>query len=280
MTKGLEKEKRRIKIGVGDDIMVAGRARVMQMSDPRKVRPTYQGKLRWNTIWDNNPRIARPGENCDFQVLVARDMKNNRPYHTFKTPEKWGYNLAFRPDVGEIYLSEEEKEIRAKHAGRIIIEPHIKPGASPNKQWGENRWQALCDLILASGIRPAQIGPAGTKTLRGAELIETPTFRHGCAVLAGAMACVLPEGGLHHSAAALGVPAVVIFGNFTPVELTGYAIHRNIGASLGEACGMRTPCPCCEKAMARITPWYVCDELRRILDDRERIDRGVAENAA
>jgi ADP-heptose:LPS heptosyltransferase len=257
-------------LGIGDELMVSGRARVMQQSDPRKCRVIFKRAPKWSPIWDNNPRIARLDEQGDFQVLFAKDPKTNlRPYHTAKGEDRWTYNLDFRPDVGEIYFSEEERKLAhrprygdAANGDWILIEPHIKPGASPNKQWGRERWQALARLLRKAGLQAAQVGPPGTPRLEGVDLIETMNFRLAAAVLAGARAAVLPEGGLHHAAAALGVPGVVIFGGFTPVELTGYAMHRNLGASLGEACGMRTPCAHCAAAMAAITPEQVFNELK------------------
>lgn len=254
-------------MGFGDEIMVAGRARVLQQTDPRKCRVTFCGKLKWNSIWDNNPRIARIGERGDFQELVARDVNNSRPYHTKKTPERWSYNLAFRPNVGEIYFTDAELEFGARYAARVIIEPHNKPKASPNKEWGWMRWNKLAYLLDAAGIRCAQMGPMGTRTIDRVELIETPNFRFGCAVLAGARACVLPEGGLHHAAAALNVPGVVIFGGYIAVETTGYPMHTNLGVHVGEACGMRIPCEHCQEEMAKITPHEVCDELMRLMGE-------------
>lgn len=255
-------------MGLGDEIMVTGRARVMQQGDARKCRVTYKGRAKWSPVWDHNPRIARLEEKGDFQELQARGMDNMRPYHTAKTLERWSYNLDFRPDAGELYLSAAERSFGARYPGRIVIEPHIKNGASPNKQWGWTRWNKLAWLAQRSGLKVTQLGPPGTALLEGAELIVTAGFREACAVIANARACVLPEGGLHHAAAALNVPAVVIFGGFTPIELTGYPLHRNLGASLGEACGMRTPCQHCAAAMAAIEPGEVFYELRRKLNDR------------
>lgn len=254
-------------MGLGDDFMVAGHARRLQQTDPRRCRVTTQGRhARWSLVWDHNPRIARPDEAGDCQLLPARGMDNMRPYHTAKSDVRWVYNLAFRPDVGEIYLTEQERAFGSKYAGRVLIEPHIKPGASPNKQWGMERWTALVRLMRMAGIVPAQMGREDTPLVDGCEFIVTPTFRMAVGVIEHARAVVLPEGGLHHAAAALGVPGVVIFGGFTPVELTGYPMHRNLGASLDDACGMRIPCKHCAAAMAAIKPQQVFNELEVILD--------------
>lgn len=253
-------------MGLGDELMVTGRARVLQQTDSRKCLVTYQGKPKWSqwgVVWENNPRIVKDGEVGDFQELPARDMANNRPYHLGKSLERWTYNLDFRPDVGELYFNAEELVFQAQSHPQIVIEPSIKPGASPNKQWGQ--WQAFADLAKRSGVKLTQLGGAGTKRLNDVPIIWTPTFRLACAALSRARGYVGNEGGLHHAAAALGIRGVVIFGGFTPVELTGYPMHRNIGASLGEACGMRVPCPHCAQWMASITPKRVLEELMEVL---------------
>lgn len=253
-------------MGYGDELMVAGRARVMQRTDPRKVLVTYKGVPRWSQwacVWENNPRIAGPDEAGDFQELPARDkLTNMRPYHRTKTATRWTYNLAFRPDVGELYFTDAELAFGARYPGRVIVEPHVKPGASPNKQWGVARWQAVAAMLHREGVRVAQLGPVGTKLLDGAELIITPNFRMACAVLAGAKAAVLGEGGLHHAAAALNIPAVVIFGGYIAVETTGYPMHLNLGVHIGEACGMRLPCKHCAKVMGSIHPEVVFEGFR------------------
>lgn len=253
-------------MGLGDACLDSGLARVAQQKDPRKVRIMHQNKIPWSPVWDNNPRIARPDEKGDFQLVYGRSLKSNmRGYHTAKTAERWHYNLNFRPDVGELYFSEDELAFGLKHAGKIILEPHIKPGASPNKRWPWVSWNKVAWLMQREGIRVTQLGPIGTSLLDGAEHIVTPNFRMAAAVIGSADAGVFPEGGSHHAAAALGIPAVVIFGGFTPVELTGYPLHTNIGASLGDACGNRQPCLHCVEWAARITPEQVFSELRRIL---------------
>lgn len=246
--------------------MASGRARVMQLTDPRKVRIQHQNKRAWSEVWENNPRIAGPSEEGDFQILYARSVSSNmRPYHLAKSPQKWTYNLAFRPDVGELYFSDAEKSFGQQFAPQVIVEPNIKAAASPNKRWPWERWQAFASMATKAGIRLYQVGPPGTRKLIGVALIDTKSFRLACAVLARAKAYVGGEGGLHHAAAALGVPGVVVMGGFTPLELTGYSLHRNLGVSLGDACGMRMPCAHCAREMARITPDEVFKQLMEVL---------------
>jgi len=253
-------------MGIGDEIMAAGHARVMHEQFPRRkviIRDRHGGH-RWHPIWEGNPHIVGQREVAkDAQTLFH--CPGHRPYHKGKTDAKWIYNLDYRAPLGQIFLTPEEKKFGARYAGKIIIEPHIKQKASPNKQWGWVRWNKLIYIADNEGYKFAQLGPVGTQELQGMDHIETPTFRQACAVLAGACAYVGHEGGLHHAAAALGIPSVVIFGGFTPIELTGYEGHRNIGASLGEACGNRQPCPHCAKWMESITPDFVLKQLKELL---------------
>lgn len=243
--------------------MVSGIARRMQQADPRKVRVQYE-RPRWSLVWDHNPRIATLKEDGDFQVLHGR-VNGLRPYHSAKSADKWTYNLAYRPEPGELYFTADERAYGEEQRGRILIEPHIKPGASPNKQWGWERWQRLTELLIAADLKPTQIGTPDQARMPGIRCLWPATFRMACAAIATARACVLPEGGLHHAAAAVGTPAVVIFGGFTPVELTGYPGHVNLGVSLNDACGNRRPCAHCAAEMAKITPEQVVEQLLAIL---------------
>lgn len=252
--------------------MASGDARAARARDPRRVQVLDRhGAPRWHELWVGNPDIARPGERGNLQSL--RNGPGVRPYHLAKSDERWTFNPAYRATPGRIVLTAAEQELADRHAGRIIVEPLIKAKAPANKQWGWVRWNKLAWILAQRGHRVTQLGPDPREVLDGADYVVTPRFRDACAVLSTARAAVLPEGGLHHAAAAFNVPAVVIFGGFTPVELTGYDLHHNIGARLGDACGMRKPCDHCAAWMASITPEHVADQLEKILAKR---DEGMA----
>jgi ADP-heptose:LPS heptosyltransferase len=252
-------------MGWGDELMAAGQARAAFERTGRRVKITdAYGYPRWHTCWEGNPHIARPDEKGSFEKVL--NAPGQRPYHTSKQQNRWFYNPRFRAEPAVIAFTEAELAFGAQHRPDLVIEPHLKPNASPNKQWGRARWESLIELVRTKGFAPVQLGAAGTEVLPGVELIETPSFRMACAVLAHARAAVLHEGGLHHAAAAVGVPAVVLFGGFTPVELTGYATHRNLGVGIKEACGLRIPCRHCAAEMEKITPERVVGELEGMLE--------------
>ena len=271
-------------MGYGDEIMVAGEARrLWRAGDPRPVAVLDRhGRPRWHPIWDGNPRIARPeavARGLAVQTLVNGPgcrpyvdyvaMRNEfaalfpgRPFTTkFCDPRlPWRYT-AWRASPGELFHVS-----RREPGDYVVVEPHLKAGASPNKDWGWDRWQAL--VSSRRDLDWVQLGAGGVRVLEGVRQLETADFRSACGLLAGARAAVLPEGGLHHAAAALDVPAVVIFGAMTSPANTGYASHVNLFEPRGgeSPCGQRVACDHCAQAMAAIDPAAVADHLERILD--------------
>jgi ADP-heptose:LPS heptosyltransferase len=84
------------------------------------------------------------------------------------------------------------------------------------------------------------------------------------AVLSRTKAAVLPEGGLHHAAAALGLKCIVIYGGFISPDQTGYDLHINLFTG-GTPCGSRKSCQHCKDAMAKIEPAQVFEHLKTLL---------------
>jgi hypothetical protein len=253
-------------MGWGDEIMVTGQARRLQEADPRPVIVRDRnGRPRWHPIFEGNPRLRRRYDQAAGRraVQFLDNYSGHRPYLNYARfnnadkREPYVYT-AWRASPGEIYLTERERTLGALAAGALILEPTIKPNASPNKDWGRARWQALAEQLTRDGARLVQIGPVGTPLLEGVAWIQTNDVRQAAAVLSGADLLIAPEGGLHHAAAALGVRAVVIFGGFISPATTGYDAHTNLYAG-GAACGMRLPCAHCAEAMAAITPRQVAD---------------------
>jgi hypothetical protein len=252
-------------MGWGDEVMVtgevkrraAGTARRFAILDARK-----GGMHRWNEAWAGNPRIARPGEPYDEGYY---NHGGARPYIVLKGLRRWEWK-AYGPTPGELFLSSSEAAFADAARGRVLIQPSIKDGASPNKVWPLDYWQKL--VASAPSVPWLQIGAGHEPRISGTGFLPTPTFRDACGALSGARAAVLQEGGLHHAAAALGIPAVVIFGGFISPRCTGYALHRNLYTESKEyplGCGMRTTCMHCQVAMGEIEPRLVRRELEAIL---------------
>ncbi len=262
-------------MGWGDEIMVSGIARRLQQRDPRPVRVRdRKGRIRWSDAWRGNPRFAAPDHRGPVQVLV--NGPGARPYIDGWSATRWRWR-DWICATGELHLDADERAFGRAHAGRVVIEPALKGGASPNKDWGAPRWRELAARLRADGHRVARFAsgdePAGVDA-DGTEVIRAPNFRHAAAVLAHADAAALPEGGLHHAAAALGTPSVVLFGGFISPRQTGYAHQVNFFTG-GEPCGARRPCAHCRDAMARIAPRAVAATLSQLVAaSREPISPG------
>lgn len=262
-------------MGMGDEIMAAGRAETLYQSTRIPVAITDRaGRVRWHELWDGNPALD---PNSPQKIV---DCPGSRGYI-----ERWvGRRVIFRREhrarAGKIRLALGE---RAWAVGLglpdefVIVEPTIAPRSSPNKQWGRANWEKLVSLLT---IPVYQLGPDdGRPTLPGAHRIITPTPRHAAAVVERATLLVLPEGGLHHMAASFRRRAVVIFGAFTPPEVTGYDNHRNIAVETPEGyCGRYDPCGHCAAAMATISPDHVAGLARTMLAASSTAPREAAHN--
>lgn len=243
--------------------MAAAQARHLNAATGKKVKIVDKmDKARWNVMWEGLPYIARPEEEGEFVTL--KNGSGCRPYVDYRktTKEKWAYTSWRVPAPGEIRFNERERPYELLGENKIIIEPTLKANASPNKQWG--RWKEL--VTKYPKLNWAQMGARPELVLPNTEFIKTPSFRHACAVIKGAKLCVLPEGGLHHAAAAVNTPAVVIFGGMTSPHNTGYHDNQiSIYYSPDSPCGWRLPCLHCKKGMGEITAETVIFNVFRIL---------------
>lgn len=243
-------------MGAGDWLMATAQVKRLfeRLAKPIAVIDRA-GRHQWHEVFENNPKIARSMRRDTPRLINAGGV---RPYIASKTATRWTWKR-WQIEPGEMFFTAAEMDFAAPYAGRILIEPTTKVEGS-NKAWISTRWQELVER----GGDFVQVGIDGTRALDGVQFVETPTFRHGCAVLAVSRAFVGTEGGLHHAAAALGVPAVVLFSEFISPEFTGYATHRNLRHA-GGSCGSRLPCNTCRESMEAITVDEVFTNLEQIL---------------
>lgn len=254
-------------MGIGDELMLAGEAKRRAAGRAMRFHMLDKtGAPRWHFIWDGNPLVARPHERADDTIgfTVGR-----RPYCESVSPERYVWKR-YRPEPGFIPVTPRMQQYARMTAGAIVVNPTIKPRASPNKAWPMLYWKRL--LRICGDLRWVQIGDGGGERLRNAEFIPTATFYEACGALMGARAAVLHEGGLHHGAAALGLRrVVVIFGGYISPEVTGYDGQASLFVPSGPwplGCGQRTRCGHCAAAMESITPEKVAARLRALLNEK------------
>lgn len=262
-------------MGIGDEIMASGHALAEYRRTGKRVKILgLDGRARYDVLWHGLAWIAQPNERGDFATIA--NGPQCRPYIEYPfgrdIGQRWtGWRA--RDHLGAIALTGSEQRLaRAAvgHLGRFfVIEPDLDPKSNPNKQWGRSNWAALAEQMVAGGLKVVQLGAQAPDYLvPGVRYVPTKSFRQAAGVLARAAGAVLPEGGLHHAAAVLGVPAVVLFGGYIDPEVTGYDGHVNLAdRGAGSPCGRWRPCRHCADAWLRLAPSDVYAALRGLVCD-------------
>lgn len=243
------------------------RGKRVAFGDGRRILWDSQSK----EVFAHNPNIAPPGSEAAADLEWVAFYKGHRIYNR-QSGDRWLWNPDFRPAPGELFFTSLEMDTgKRRGKGFVLIEPSVpvwKPSA-PNKDWGWANYQTAARILGARGYRLVQFVHArGGRSLVGVDAVRTWSFRDALSMLRRAALYVGPEGGLHHAAAALGVPGVVLFGGFIPPSVTGYAIHTNLTGG-AEACGSLRRCDHCQAAMAAIS---VQDVVAAAVSQLERTD--------
>lgn len=246
-------------MGLGDWLIATGQIKEMYAANPVPVLVMgIDNRPQWSEVFVFNPKILKRRTASKVQILV--NGPGARPYVAGKQPDKWLWK-PFGPTPGELYFHINELSFGKNRSSTILIEPNIKAKGNLNKAWPFERWQQLVNRKAGKFM---QVGPIGTKWLENVERIVTPTFRHAAVVLKYAKCLVSSEGGLMHAAAALGVPAVILWSEFIDPSVTGYKDHINIRHA-DRTCGARLACPTCLASMQAITVDEVDAKLRSVL---------------
>lgn len=261
-------------MGLGDELMAAGAAELTGRKHSARVKILDRhGRGRWHELWFGAQHILGPDQNEPGMITMV-DGPGVRPYIEAITPERFvwlpyhpiRYQLPLvRVDMAGNVLKKNGVELPARY---VLVEPNIKPRASPNKQWPADRWFEFSRLCRDAGIQLVQAIPRVDSKryprLAGVQAVLTLTVWEALSVLDGAIAYVGHEGFFHHASAALLKRAVVIYGGFISPDITGYVDQRNLFTG-GSPCGSRKPCEHCRLAMEAITPADVFAQLEEII---------------
>lgn len=254
-------------MGYGDWIMSSADVRRANQATGKKVK-LGDGRSFFlePQVFQNNPRMAyKEQKDCVWVPNYPR----KRPYilEADHNRKRMIFNDNFRPEAGELWFSDEEEEWADKNAPKgdfIVVEANVKTtyAHTVNKAWRKDYWAE----VLKSDFPFVQLGPTHSD-------IKTKTFREAMLILSRATMYVGTDGGLHHAAAALNIPAVVIWGGFTSPKHLGYDSHVNIHDG-GNPCGyFGGACPHCAEVAKSITPDRV---LSAIGEEFEKHSRNLA----
>jgi hypothetical protein len=249
-------------MGWGDELMAAGHAaRVSREANGAPVCILDRnGQVRFHELWEGLPFIKPARMPGAIEIYNASGC---RPYIQYPFTREGGHGYTdwrardHRPVVSSLLAGARDNR------GHVYIEPAIKPGANPNKAW--DRWQDVVDALPDVFFMQCGLEADEPQRLKGdnVQYAVTPTFFHALRQLNRATLYVGNEGGMHHAAAALNIPAVVFFGGSCSVQATGYEDHVNLGGD--DPCGAWEPCPHCERIKRDITPERVVQAIKDIL---------------
>ncbi len=273
-------------IDYGFDILATGEARIIREETPdAKIafgkidgsikKSNGKTKIYWSEIFENNPNILQPGEDSE-KLIIANNYPTHRPFINYAKSkyaqtdgqQKILYKAAFDPDYeatrGELFFSdsetaEAEKLIRDLNFPIVFVGPSTNVA---NKSWLPERWEELIKQSSYNFVQLIYDGQATNQAapqisgLKGVRQIDTKTFRQACAVLKaciGRSLLLTVEGDLHHAAAALNMPAIVLWSHYSHPDNLGYEEHINIRwDAAGKPCGLRDSCIQCKHSMEMI----------------------------
>lgn len=259
-----------VALGLGDNLMATGMARG---AHARGKRVAFgDGKqIKWDhhseTIFRGNPNIASPHSERASDIEWIPFYRGHRIYNRQEN-NRWVWNYDFSAQPGEMFFSKPENLFGSRVGkGFVLIEPTVPKhkGCAPNKQWPVDRYDAVATALKRAGHDVVQFAHDRGHRLRDARSVWTANFRDALAALSRASLYIGPEGGLHHGAAAVGIPAVVLFGGFIPPQVTGYDTHINLTGG-AEACGSLNRCEHCLAAMAAIPVDEVLESATKVLN--------------
>jgi len=270
-------------MGLGDEIMATAEAWELFQKTGKKVLQGTPRCEHWSEVFLHNPSFRQPNDGIDPSDCVYLDnFPGNRPYAQFRGGKAEWKN--WRPKPGKIFLTPEEKvmawerldsTIYGETDELVIVEPNVKGTVSSrNKDWGFRKWVELqyrledIENIVVVQLVPDP-KPAGYQELLHVDAtIHTETFREAMAILSYASLFVGTDGGLHHAAAALSIPAVVIWGGYSSPRNLGYPTQRNIYHDHPlSPCGNLRDCGHCREAMEKITVEEVYTAIEEELPD-------------
>lgn len=230
-------------MGLGDWIMATADARdVNEKYGVRVVFGDGQNK-HYSEVFDRNPRIAQTLEPDEVFAWVA-NYPSRRPYIKQTHKYHFEFHEEFKARTGELYPSD------PKTGGYVLIEPNVKQDywLGKNKDWGFRNWKALVSKLDCEWYQMGQAPYLDKK-----RVIKTATFNDAINHLAGARLLITTDGALHHAAAALGIPAIVLWGGVASPENLGYEQHINLWHG-NFSCGTHSKaCKHCQQALAKIT---------------------------
>ena len=255
-------------MGWGDDLMWLGEASKVHEENPN-VKISSDGK--YSILWDNIPWIAER----DGDIIVPEKPGGNRWYIQGWAPGRILLK-PYKPIPAPYVVTDEERKtaqniLNDTNIGNkpfVLINPDSKNTTyANNRDWGFEKWIKLSGM-LKEHINVLRVKPPSGTMVDVSGQVEynkplidgitnlSTDIRTGFAIASLAKCVVTTDGALQHLAAALNIPAFIIYGGTISPSIVGYEGRNQVNyyvESEYSPCGMQVDCPHCRACMEAIT---------------------------
>ena len=238
-------------------------------------------KLVRSPVFENNPYIAKPDEQCRMFPLFLNNPQAN--YCKTDTPIKAHHRYDKHmiaqmcefygiedPELRcEMYFTQLERDKVAKLTSDlgdfITIEPASKDNYTPNRMYPFRKWQNVVD-DLSKHINIVQLGSNTSKLLDNViDFRGKTSFREAALVIGESKAFLSTEGGLVHAATTVDTPAVVIITGYQHPDMVAYPQNININLGQHGPCGLKVKCDDCFSEVMNHNYKEIVDKTLKIL---------------
>jgi len=267
-------------MGIGDQVMAAGRAKLLHKKTGKRVCIGRCPSILWSPLYSDIPYLVKPGEKEQDDQIWLLDCPGARPYIDYqgtrlhrdnrrmsrKRFRRWVWVDKHTPEPMEIFFSEEEEYERdmLKKRKFILVNPHQKQKAPPNKTWPFEYFQEVVNSLKDDYEIIQLKKDHGEPSLQHATSYAL-TLRQLAVYISTAALVVSGEGLFHHLAAAFKTPTVVLFGGFISPDITGYDYQQSIYVQDKNVLGVREATEAGRNIMLSITPELVLDLAEDLL---------------
>ncbi len=258
---------------VGDTLLLSTMAREIKRKEPDMYVIT---ETRLPELFRNNPNID---ENRGWHIYSNKNtvkswydiQKDQREHVIFDLLSSLPYDFdPSQVNIGvDIFLSQAEIAVynTLKQRPSISIMSSGKTSFSPNREWGEDNFQAVADYFNKD-FQIAQIGSLTDPLLDGAIDFRGKNLRETAVIISNSRLFIGQEGGFMHLANGVKKRSVIIFGGYLRPSVTGYQENINLYTDMECAPCFSKRAACYHRnCMKLIRPKDVIQAAERILSE-------------
>jgi ADP-heptose:LPS heptosyltransferase len=271
--------------GFGDTLLLGAVAREIKHFYGNRVRVVVNGAR--EELLRGNPRVDSTGNRYRGIDMNYHRGKHHAGAHLERNLlDVMCRRVGIRAPEHRVDLFLDEDEIayarrtvstyRTHRRPVITIQSGCGPFGGGRKRWPPEYWTRLVHMLTRHGASVLHVGAAGETAIPGTvSLLGVQDIRRAIAVIGEADVHVGIVSSLMHGSAAVGTPAVIIYGGFERYSAHGYATVHPIESTIDCApcvrAGTRMPaCSLGNECMRRIRPERVFRRILAVLSEQPR----------